>query len=469
MVSLVYYRKKSPTKRTLEPNMSPGLFLGWRIDPGFRYRYITRVLDYQEYRTRGSNSAIDVPEAEIFVPEGDPVFPIGFSRHQALIRGDNPDDLKLPEYALKDVPFPKEGGIASPSTPGPKGRSVYITVDRILKWKETPGCKGCSGHSRIHTDECRARFAKLVEKEKEAEREKKALPPGSETEVEDKDDEAHGFIFRGEEVSEEIPPHLSEDDKKLYKELFIDEVVPPPPEPSAPAEPAATVSGVAILPQLASRCSELCSGSLPVFGCPAPSRSHNRDNRRARKAAKRANKPNARSTMFEFACSGDSQMGFTNEQYSINHVRLSKDRIDLGDESQCEQLDYQIDEAAEAAPPHLWASIPCTSGSPWQYINKKRGGAAFIRKLAHQVKELLHQMTTDPGKVAVGLCMSLRLDGRPLNGRGQCGSGERLPQGRLMCTLGGSRREEKKRRQRQSRRAETICVASASFNNLLTA
>ena len=73
------------------------------------------MLDYQEYRTRGGNSAVDVPEAEIFVPEGDPVFPVGFSRHQALIRGDNPDDLKLPEYALKDVPCPKEGGIASPS------------------------------------------------------------------------------------------------------------------------------------------------------------------------------------------------------------------------------------------------------------------------------------------------------------------------------------------------------------------
>ena len=54
--------------------MSPGLFLGWRIDPGFRYRNVLRVLDYQEYRTRGGNSAVDVPEAEIFVPEGDPVF-----------------------------------------------------------------------------------------------------------------------------------------------------------------------------------------------------------------------------------------------------------------------------------------------------------------------------------------------------------------------------------------------------------
>ena len=384
---LVYYRRKSPTKRTLEPNMSPGLFLGWRIDPGFRYRNVLRVLDYQEYRTRGGNSAVDVPEAEIFVPEGDPVFPVGFSRHQALIRGDNPDDLKLPEYALKDVPFPKEGGIASPSTPGLKSRSVYITVDRILKWKETPGCKGCTGHSRAHTDECRARFSMLVEKEKEAEREKKAPPPESETEAEDKDDEAHGIIFRGEEISDPIPSHLSAEDKELFDEIFIRGEVPGSAEPSAPPEPAVSVSGVAILPQVANRCSDLCQKSLPVFGCPAVGKPTNRDNRRSRKAAKKASRPNAKSTMFEFACSEDSQMGFTHQEYGINHVRLCKDRIDLGDESQCEQLDYQIDEAAKVAPPHMWASIPCTSGSPWQYINRKKGGAAFMRKLARQVKE----------------------------------------------------------------------------------
>ena len=384
---LVYYRRKSPTKRTLEPNMSPGLFLGWRIDPGFRYRNVLRVLDYQEYRTRGGNSAVDVPEAEIFVPEGDPIFPVGFSRHQALIRGDNPDDLKLPEYALKDVPFPKEGGIASPSTPGLKSRSVYITVDRILKWKETPGCKGCTGHSRAHTDECRARFSMLVEKEKEAEREKKAPPPESETEAEDKDDEAHGIIFQGEDLPDPIPSHLSAEDRELFDEIFIRGEVPGSAEPSAPPEPAVSVSGVAILPQVANRCSDLCQKSLPVFGCPAVGKPTNRDNRRSRKAAKKASRPNAKSTMFEFACSEDSQMGFTHQEYGINHVRLCKDRIDLGDESQCEQLDYQIDEAAKVAPPHMWASIPCTSGSPWQYINRKKGGAAFMRKLARQVKE----------------------------------------------------------------------------------
>ena len=384
---LVYYRRKSPTKRTLEPNMSPGLFSGWRIDPGFRYRNVLRVLDYQEYRTRGGNSAVDVPEAEIFVPEGDPVFPVGFSRHQALIRGDNPDDLKLPEYALKDVPFPKEGGIASPSTPGLKSRSVYITVDRILKWKETPGCKGCTGHSRAHTDECRARFSMLVEKEKEAEREKKAPPPESEIEAEDKDDEAHGIIFQGEDLPDPIPSHLSAEDRELFDEIFIRGEVPGSAEPSAPPEPAVSVSGVAILAQVANRCSDLCQKSLPVFGCPAVGKLTNRDNRRSRKAAKKASRPNAKSTMFEFACSEDSQIGFTHQEYGINHVRLCKDRIDLGDESQCEQLDYQIDEAAKVAPPHMWASIPCTSGSPWQYINRKKGGAAFMRKLARQVKE----------------------------------------------------------------------------------
>ena len=293
----------------------------------------------------------------------------------------------MPEYALKDVPFPKEGGIASPSTPGLKSRSVYITVDRILKWKETPGCKGCTGHSRAHTDECRARFSMLVEKEKEAEREKKAPPPESETEAEDKDDEAHGIIFRGEDISDPIPSHLSAEDKELFDEIFIRGEVPGSAEPSAPPEPAVSVSGVAILPQVANRCSDLCQKSLPVFGCPAVGKPTNRDNRRSRKAAKKASRPNAKSTMFEFACSEDSQMGFTHQEYGINHVRLCKDRIDLGDESQCEQLDYQIDEAAKVAPPHMWASIPCTSGSPWQYINRKKCGAAFMRKLARQVKE----------------------------------------------------------------------------------
>ena len=88
----------------------------------------------------------------------------------------------------------------------------------------------------------------LVEKEKEAEKEKKGPPPESETEAEDKDDEAHGIIFRGEDDSDPIPSHLSAEDRALVEEIFIRGEVPGSSEPSAPAEPAVSVSGVAILP-----------------------------------------------------------------------------------------------------------------------------------------------------------------------------------------------------------------------------
>lgn len=112
---------------------------------------VIRVLDYQEYRTRSIAQAIDVPEAELFVEEGDPVFPLAVARDKALSSGSPSGKLDLPGYAEKELPFPPEGGVASPSTPsGPKGRGVYITLERIIKFKETPGCKGCSGDANPH-------------------------------------------------------------------------------------------------------------------------------------------------------------------------------------------------------------------------------------------------------------------------------------------------------------------------------
>ena len=156
---LMYYRRKAIGKKTLEPNMAPGLLLGWRIDSGLRYRNVVKVLDYTEFRTRGNHVAIDVPETETYVEPGAPIFPIAHAREEG-----SRDEGELPTYDLKEIPFPIDGGIASPSTPaGPKSRSVYITVDRIIKWKETPGCKGCVGTSTKHTKECRERFTRLVE------------------------------------------------------------------------------------------------------------------------------------------------------------------------------------------------------------------------------------------------------------------------------------------------------------------
>ena len=108
----VWCRLKSAGKRTLEPNMAPGLFMGWRIDPGMRYRRVPKVMNYQSFRTNGSVSVHDVPEPELFVEEGDPVFPIAAAADRALRTGDG----EVPEYATRDVPFIPEG-IPAPSTP----------------------------------------------------------------------------------------------------------------------------------------------------------------------------------------------------------------------------------------------------------------------------------------------------------------------------------------------------------------
>ena len=380
---LVFFRKKSATRRTLEPNMSPGLFLGWRIDPGLRYRGVLWVLDYQEYRTKKNALAIDVPQEELYVEPGPPCFPIAFARDKALKEGRDSSVSEFPEIDLKELPFPPEGGVASPSTPsGPKGRGVYITLERIIRFKETPGCKGCAGTSSKHTQECRDRFARLVNAEKEEELASK---------IEKAAVREHG-------ADSSAPPEEEEHDEAISREvddLFEAEGISRRPlgEASASALLAQQlksmiVSGVATSPHSSSSTPivELCSTHTPAFGgkcipvCSAPTTSQrktNRDNRRKRKADQKSKVPGPKSTVFEFACAVDSQMGQTNEEMNISHIRLCREHINLCDEESCVQLDYQIRAAAESAPPHMWGALPCTSGSPWQYINSIRGGERF--------------------------------------------------------------------------------------------
>ena len=83
---LVWYRKKG-SKKTLDPNMAPGLFLGWRVDPGMRYRNVVRVMDYTDFREKRNVNAIDVPEPELFIEEGPPVFPVANATHKSLVDG----------------------------------------------------------------------------------------------------------------------------------------------------------------------------------------------------------------------------------------------------------------------------------------------------------------------------------------------------------------------------------------------
>ena len=321
-------------------------------------------MDYQTFTTKSAATAIDVPEAELYVEPGEPIFPVANAREKALKGGQDGEKFVIPEIALQEVPFPPEGGVAAPSTPGAKSRRVYITVECILKFKETPGCKGCLGKTRIHTQECIDRFTKLVQEEKEEAEVKRAV------------DDAMVFV-EGAAPSAPEPPAVPEDPEV---EAFLEEME---------AERAA-VSGAATVPSSPVSVSDLCKDSLPSFGLPTVSACaaiprERSSNRRARRRTRRQLVPGPRSTMFEFACSVDSQMGRTFADYDINHVRLCKEYVDLLDPDVVEQLEYQIRQAAEVAPPYLWASIPCTSGSPWQHLNAHKGGKAFRKRLTQQV------------------------------------------------------------------------------------
>ena len=100
---LVWYRKKG-SKNKLDPNMTPGLFLGWRVDPGMRYRGILRVIDYTDFREKRNVSAIDAPEPELFIEEGPPVFPVANATPKSLVDGSTLESAArraLPDYPLQ--------------------------------------------------------------------------------------------------------------------------------------------------------------------------------------------------------------------------------------------------------------------------------------------------------------------------------------------------------------------------------
>ena len=74
---------------------------------GLRYRFVTKVLDYTEFRSKRNTLVVDVPQDELFIEEGPPVFPVANANRRALVEG--AAEGELPDIPLKEVPFPPEG------------------------------------------------------------------------------------------------------------------------------------------------------------------------------------------------------------------------------------------------------------------------------------------------------------------------------------------------------------------------
>ena len=70
---------------------------------------------------------------------------------------------------------------------------------------------------------------------------------------------------------------------------------------------------------------------------------------------------------------------------SSKEATEEESHLDLDDPEMQTQLHRHISTCDEI--PDLWASIPCTSGSPWQRVNCMKGVLKFMKRHAQQVKE----------------------------------------------------------------------------------
>ena len=171
------------SKHTLEPQSSPGLFVGWRIESGCRYKGVILVADYERLR-QGDFSSLHslraLPEKEVFFPT-DLCFPFAEARQAALRtitsqKGLPPCGGSGTQGPPPSLPFDEEAGEneeenidheLSVQLP-PMTKSFRISKKRIHDFGETPGCLACeSGDSSFgHTDYCKARIMKLVDETK---------------------------------------------------------------------------------------------------------------------------------------------------------------------------------------------------------------------------------------------------------------------------------------------------------------
>ena len=173
--ALVYY--KPPNHKEL-PAFSartfPGIFCGWRLDSGYKFRGVHLVLDYEALRTdqKGCGRPIQVHSTELAVPDTF-VFPLYKANVErlSLFR----PKAEPPAIESRDA-LPFEKGAPDPK---PRHRKTYVTLERALRFGYTIGCRGCDNIAEgiKHTDACHERFRVLLENEalaKKARAEEKA-------------------------------------------------------------------------------------------------------------------------------------------------------------------------------------------------------------------------------------------------------------------------------------------------------
>ena len=170
--ALCYYHSKEG--HPAGPTGVTGLFVGYRLESGLRFRDVLTVIDYEKTRSRGFRQEflLNRSISEVVFPEHGPIFPWAEAKAAALRNMSPVEPLASP--APGPLPFdnpPQDEvqslpGVLPAPVPPPMPR-FQITLDRIIQYGPTDGCDACR-HPDInkrHGLECRERFRQLLVKD----------------------------------------------------------------------------------------------------------------------------------------------------------------------------------------------------------------------------------------------------------------------------------------------------------------
>ena len=149
------------------PTTRPGLFAGWRVDSGLRYRNVVQVVDYEAVRARAHLhwSPKDLHEKEVFFPPVEHIeFPLSNAAMKALKDMSDPEvevKKKIYDRSLESGVLPYDIDIDA----FPEDTPAAPPRHRLLEHGFTKGCPGCDGGHYRRNKACRERFDAIFPRE----------------------------------------------------------------------------------------------------------------------------------------------------------------------------------------------------------------------------------------------------------------------------------------------------------------
>ena len=159
---LVHFRPNERESK-LGPKTSPGLFMGWRFEPGFGFKGVYRVAPLENLNAFiGGKAPFKVTTTTKVVPVKPWVFPLKEAREKAW--ESIADEVQVEDVGpLEELPD-IEGPVMKIDLPSiPKDeKKRSITLERFMKFGPTSGCKACEEGGDRHNSYCRERFDTLI-------------------------------------------------------------------------------------------------------------------------------------------------------------------------------------------------------------------------------------------------------------------------------------------------------------------